>query len=86
MYDQPGTGKSSLICTFAVDDIKSDSELRMLLMSTANRSVLVVEDIDCSVELNDQLTVKASRALAKKKDQNHYSEEKNVCYLRSLLS
>ncbi|PWA47420.1 AAA+ ATPase domain-containing protein [Artemisia annua] len=29
-------------------------------MSTANQSVLVAEDIDCSVELNDQLTVMLS--------------------------
>ena len=30
------------------------SQLKQLLISTANRSILVVEDIDCSLELQDR--------------------------------
>nr|XP_043633465.1 AAA-ATPase At3g50940-like [Erigeron canadensis] len=66
LYGPPGTGKSSLIAAMAnylnfdiydleLTDVKSNTELRMLLMATANRSILVVEDIDCSVELHDRL-------------------------------
>ena len=48
-------------------DIKSNSELRRLLVSTANRSILVVEDIDCSVQLHDRDTVEEAKASARRK-------------------
>ncbi|KAJ6757814.1 BCS1 AAA-TYPE ATPASE [Salix koriyanagi] len=32
-----------------------DSDLRNLLISTENKSILVVEDIDCSIEIQDRL-------------------------------
>ncbi|XP_058216662.1 AAA-ATPase At3g50940-like [Rhododendron vialii] len=65
LYGPPGTGKSSLIAAMAnylnfdVYDLEltamwSNSELRNLLISTANQSILVVEDIDCSIELQDR--------------------------------
>jgi len=41
-------------------DVRRNSELRKLLISTANRSILVVEDIDCSIELQNRLS--AARA------------------------
>ncbi|KAK0573786.1 hypothetical protein LWI29_013529 [Acer saccharum] len=34
--------------------IYSNSELRRLLVSTSNRSILVIEDIDCSIELQNR--------------------------------
>ncbi|XP_021833935.1 AAA-ATPase At2g18190-like [Prunus avium] len=63
LYGPPGTGKSSLIAAMAnylkfdvfeleLDSIESDSELKSALLSTTNRSILVIEDIDCSV--NDE--------------------------------
>ncbi|MFS8010492.1 putative AAA+ ATPase domain, ATPase, AAA-type, core, AAA-type ATPase domain-containing protein [Helianthus anomalus] len=65
LYGPPGTGKSSLIAAMAnylnfdiydleLTDIRSNAELRRLLVTTANRSILVVEDIDCSAELHDR--------------------------------
>ncbi|PWA44401.1 ATPase, AAA-type, core [Artemisia annua] len=79
LYGPPGTGKSSLIAAIAnylnfdiydleLTDIKSNSDLRRLLVSTANRSILVVEDIDCSVQLHDRDTVEEAKASARKKD------------------
>ncbi|KAL9994740.1 putative ATPase, AAA-type, core, AAA-type ATPase domain-containing protein [Helianthus debilis subsp. tardiflorus] len=61
----PGTGKSSLVAAIVnylkfdiydldLTDIYSNSKLRRVLLGTANRSILVVEDIDCSVELHDR--------------------------------
>ncbi|KAL0365544.1 UNVERIFIED_CONTAM: protein HYPER-SENSITIVITY-RELATED 4 [Sesamum angustifolium] len=35
-------------------DIHTNSDLRKLLINTANRSILVVEDIDCSLEIDDR--------------------------------
>ncbi|GKB06996.1 AAA-ATPase-like protein [Tanacetum coccineum] len=66
LYGPPGTGKSSLIAAIAnylnfdiydleLTDIESNSDLRRLLVTTANRSILVVEDIDCSVQLRDNI-------------------------------
>ncbi|BFG16147.1 hypothetical protein CerSpe_024210 [Prunus speciosa] len=65
LYGPPGTGKSSLIAAMAnylkfdiydleLTHLHSNSELRRLLVSTANRSILVIEDIDCSIELKDR--------------------------------
>ncbi|KAK7853298.1 aaa-atpase [Quercus suber] len=65
LYGPPGTGKSSLIAAMAnylkfdiydleLTSIYSNSDLRRILLSTTNRSILVIEDIDCSVEMNDR--------------------------------
>lgn len=65
LYGPPGTGKSSLIAAMAnylkfdiydlqLMNVKHDSGLRKLLLGTANRSILVIEDIDCSVALPDR--------------------------------
>ncbi|KAK0605714.1 hypothetical protein LWI29_029949 [Acer saccharum] len=65
LYGPPGTGKSSLVAAMAnylkfdiydlqLANIIRDSDLRRLLLSTGNRSILVIEDIDCSVDLADR--------------------------------
>ncbi|XP_057786764.1 AAA-ATPase At3g50940-like [Salvia miltiorrhiza] len=65
LYGPPGTGKSSLIAAMAnylkfdiydleLTNVKRDSDLRKLLLRTANRSILVIEDIDCTVDLPDR--------------------------------
>ncbi|GMY12111.1 AAA-ATPase At3g50940-like [Fagus crenata] len=66
LYGPPGTGKSSLIAAMAnylnfdiydleLTEIQYNSELRRLLIAMANRSILVVEDIDCTIEFQDRL-------------------------------
>lgn len=67
LYGPPGTGKSSLVAAMAnylkfdiydlqLMNVSSDSGLRRLLLGTANQSILVCEDIDCSVDLPDRKT------------------------------
>lgn len=62
LYGPPGTGKSSLIAAMAnylkfdvydleLTALRSNSDLRRVLVGTANRSILVVEDIDCSTSI-----------------------------------
>ena len=59
LYGPPGTGKTSLIAAMAnylkfnIYDLNlsgtfSNEDLRSILLSTTNRSILVIEDIDCS--------------------------------------
>ncbi|XP_039011155.1 AAA-ATPase At2g18193-like [Hibiscus syriacus] len=59
LYGPPGTGKSSLVAAMAnhlkfdiydlgLTSVHSDAELRRTLLSTSNRSILLIEDIDCS--------------------------------------
>ncbi|CAH1437231.1 unnamed protein product [Lactuca virosa] len=97
LYGPPGTGKSSLIAAMAnhlnfdiydleLTDVKSNSELRTLLVATANRSILVVEDIDCSVKFHDREAAEAARALAQKKGKLLPGEEKNISQAASLIS
>uniref|UniRef100_A0A803LE77 AAA+ ATPase domain-containing protein n=1 Tax=Chenopodium quinoa TaxID=63459 RepID=A0A803LE77_CHEQI len=63
LYGPPGTGKSSLIAAitnylkFSIYDlqlsgIEKDTTLRNLMMSIANKSILVIEDIDCATGLS----------------------------------
>lgn len=65
LYGPPGTGKSSLVAAMAnylkfdiydleLTSIYSNSELRRILVTTTNRSIIVVEDIDCSLEMHDR--------------------------------
>ncbi|XP_039143293.1 protein HYPER-SENSITIVITY-RELATED 4-like [Dioscorea cayenensis subsp. rotundata] len=62
LYGPPGTGKSSLVAAMAeflkfdvydleLNGVSSNSGLRTLLAAMENQSILVVEDIDCSMEL-----------------------------------
>ncbi|XP_038707008.1 AAA-ATPase At5g17760-like isoform X2 [Tripterygium wilfordii] len=65
LYGPPGTGKSSLVAAMAnhlkfdvydlqLANVMHDSDLRKLLLATGNRSILVIEDIDCTVDLPDR--------------------------------
>ncbi|OMO88246.1 hypothetical protein COLO4_20348 [Corchorus olitorius] len=65
LYGPPGTGKSSFVAAMAnylkfnVYDLElaslyNNSDLRRMLVSTRNRSIVVIEDIDCSIELPDR--------------------------------
>ncbi|KAG2617131.1 AAA-ATPase At3g50940-like [Panicum virgatum] len=65
LYGPPGTGKSSLIAAMAnhlrfdiydleLTEVNSNSDLRRLLVGMSNRSILVVEDIDCTIDLKQR--------------------------------
>ena len=62
LHGPPGSGKSSLIAAMAnylcydvydleLSKVSDNSELRSLLIQTTNRSIIVIEDIDCSTDL-----------------------------------
>lgn len=65
LYGPPGTGKSSLIACMAnhlnydiydldLTEVRSNSNLRSLLLGMSGRSILVIEDIDCSINLENR--------------------------------
>ncbi|XVE68043.1 hypothetical protein DITRI_Ditri09bG0037000 [Diplodiscus trichospermus] len=75
LYGPPGTGKSTMIAAMAnflnydvydleLTTVKNNVELRRLLIETSNKSIIVIEDIDCSLHLTGQ------REKRKKKDEN----------------
>ncbi|KAJ3692459.1 hypothetical protein LUZ60_012809 [Juncus effusus] len=65
LYGPPGTGKSTLIAAMAnflrfdiydleLTEVRSNAILRSLLINTSSRSILVIEDIDCSADLQQR--------------------------------
>lgn len=65
LYGPPGTGKTSLIAAIAnflefdiydieLTAVQSNTDLRKLLVSTSAKSVIVIEDVDCSLDLSDR--------------------------------
>ncbi|KAI6680772.1 hypothetical protein NL676_034653 [Syzygium grande] len=62
LYGPPGMGKSSMIAAVAnilgydiydleLTKVHANSELQKLLMKTSSKSIIVIEDIDCSVNV-----------------------------------
>ncbi|KAJ8643464.1 hypothetical protein MRB53_005212 [Persea americana] len=63
LYGPPGTGKSTMISAMAnfldydvydleLTAVKDNTELKKLFIETSNKSIIVVEDIDCSLDLS----------------------------------
>ncbi|OAY37220.1 AAA-ATPase At3g50940 [Manihot esculenta] len=85
LFGPPGTGKSSLIAAIAnylkfdiydleLTDLNTNSELRRLLISTGNKSILVVEDIDCSIDLQNR---NAEAGALRPQPSRGYTQERN---------
>lgn len=63
LYGPPGTGKSSMIAAMAnlmdydvydleLTAVKDNTSLRKILIETTSKSIIVIEDIDCSLHLS----------------------------------
>lgn len=72
LYGPPGTGKSTMIAAMAnllaydvydleLTAVKDNTELRKLLIETTSKSIIVIEDIDCSLDLTGQRKNKADK-------------------------
>lgn len=79
LYGPPGTGKSSMIAAMAnlldydiydleLTQVKSNTDLRKLLIATTNKSIIVIEDIDCSLDLSDRKKKKKKQEAQPEKD------------------
>ncbi|PIA62398.1 hypothetical protein AQUCO_00200416v1 [Aquilegia coerulea] len=72
LYGPPGTGKSTMISAMAnllnydvydleLTAVKDNTELRKLLIETSSKSIIVIEDIDCSLDLTGQRKKKTDK-------------------------
>ncbi|XP_023642262.1 AAA-ATPase At1g43910 [Capsella rubella] len=63
LYGPPGTGKSSMVAAIAnhmnyniydlqIQSVRDDGELRKILTATKNKSILLIEDIDCGTDVS----------------------------------
>lgn len=93
LFGPPGTGKSSMIAAMAnflgydiydleLTEVNSNSELRKLLMKTSSKSIIVIEDIDCSINLSNRKKTSSSP----KPDGVGGEEEGNSITLSGLLN
>ncbi|XP_068303395.1 AAA-ATPase ASD, mitochondrial-like [Pyrus communis] len=82
LYGPPGTGKSTMIAAMSnfmdydvydleLTTVKDNTELRKLLIDTPSKSIIVIEDIDCSLDLTGQ------RKKKKEKDEEDKEENKD---------
>ncbi|KAF8013026.1 hypothetical protein BT93_I1019 [Corymbia citriodora subsp. variegata] len=65
LYGPPGTGKSTMIAAMAnflkydvydleLTAVKDNTELKKLMIETSSKSIVMIEDIDCSLDLTGQ--------------------------------
>jgi chaperone BCS1 len=80
LFGPPGTGKSTMISAIAnfmnydvydleLTTVKDNNDLKRLLIETSSKSIIVIEDIDCSLELTGQ------RKKKKEKDNDENGEK-----------
>ncbi|KAF0908750.1 hypothetical protein E2562_028569 [Oryza meyeriana var. granulata] len=70
LYGPPGTGKSSLVAAMAnylrfnldLSEVRVNSDLQRLLTSMPNKSILVIEDIDCCFDAKPRKDRKTAAA------------------------
>lgn len=82
LYGPPGTGKSTMVAAIAnlleydiydleLTAVKDNIHLRKLLIETSNKSIILIEDIDCSLDLTGE------RKKEKDKEENKDGDEKD---------
>uniref|UniRef100_M1C264 ATP binding protein n=2 Tax=Solanum tuberosum TaxID=4113 RepID=M1C264_SOLTU len=92
LFGPPGTGKSSLIAAIAnylnfdiydleLTAVTRNSDLRKLLVATTNKSILVIEDIDCTIDLKAYLVNRAMYVLS-----NDFHQSESTVTLSGLLN
>ncbi|KAE8788998.1 cell Division Protein AAA ATPase family protein [Hordeum vulgare] len=87
LFGPPGTGKSTMIAAMAkyldydvydleLTSVKNNTELRRLFIETKGKSIIVVEDIDCSIDLTGKRKKKKKKASKKKKEEGGDKKKK----------
>ncbi|KAM0029838.1 putative AAA+ ATPase domain, ATPase, AAA-type, core [Helianthus debilis subsp. tardiflorus] len=87
LYGPPGTGKSSMIAAMAnfleydiydleLTSVRDNTDLRKLLIDTRSKSIIVIEDIDCSLDLTGQRMEKKGKKDPSKKKAGEEEDKK----------
>ncbi|PAN49031.1 hypothetical protein PAHAL_9G421200 [Panicum hallii] len=80
LYGPPGTGKSTMVAAmanyldydvydFELTSVKTNTELRKLLIETKSKSIMVFEDIDCSLDVTGKRRSKEEEGKADDEDE-----------------
>ncbi|KAJ7519409.1 hypothetical protein O6H91_20G037200 [Diphasiastrum complanatum] len=67
-------------------EVKSNAELRKLLIHTTNKSIIVIEDIDCSVNLSDRAKRKKEKTTSEMPAKPKGEDEESRVTLSGLLN
>ncbi|KAL2898540.1 hypothetical protein RDABS01_040322, partial [Bienertia sinuspersici] len=97
LYGPPGTGKSTLVAAMAnlldydiydleLTAVKKNMQLRRLLIETSSKSIILIEDIDCSLDLTGQRKKKKAEAKLVEKEDEDEGEKKTEVTLSGLLN
>ncbi|CAN8236770.1 unnamed protein product [Cochlearia groenlandica] len=87
LYGPPGTGKSTMIAAMAnhlnysiydleLTSIRNNSELKKLLTATSSKSIILIEDIDCSIDLTGKRKTKRGDLRSKEEEEKDQNESK----------
>lgn len=90
LYGPPGTGKSTMIAAIAnfleydiydleLTTVRDNAELKQLLIDTRSKSIIVIEDIDCSLDLTGKRDKKkeSNSSTGGEDEKKEKSEEEN---------
>jgi hypothetical protein len=97
LFGPPGTGKSTMIAAMAnhldydiydleLTAVKTNTELRKLFIETTGKSIIVIEDIDCSVDLTGERRKKKDKKKKKKMPWWEDNEDAGKVTLSGLLN
>ncbi|CAI0453688.1 unnamed protein product [Linum tenue] len=99
LYGPPGTGKTTMIAAIAnflsydiydleLTAVKDNSDLRKLLIEISSKAVVVIEDIDCSLEITGQRKKKkkAKKKTTKKGESEEEKEDETESSSKVTLS
>ncbi|CAI0453687.1 unnamed protein product [Linum tenue] len=86
LYGPPGTGKTTMIAAIAnflsydiydleLTAVKDNSDLRKLLIEISSKAVVVIEDIDCSLEITGQRKKKKKESEEEKEGEDGNGDE-----------
>ncbi|CAL5191248.1 unnamed protein product [Lathyrus oleraceus] len=92
LYGPPGTGKSTMIAAMAnfmnydvydleLTAVKDNIELRKLLIETSSKAIIVVEDIDCSLDFTSQRKINKEKNVEEEEvmeQKDYYHSKKDV--------
>ena len=81
LYGPPGSGKSTMVAAmanyldydvydFELTSVKTNTELRKLLIETKSKSIMVFEDIDCSLDVTGKRRSKEEEDKDKEEDKD----------------